>query len=180
MRAHATICTVDSCGRKIAVKPYCFMHFRRWKKHGDPLRGARPTQDPLKYRMLRTAEGKCVTEHIVIAERALGRPLPKGAQVHHVNENKLDNRPSNLVICPSAAYHNMLHMRTRAYDACGHADWRLCYWCKQYDKPENLRLISPSKGGLHPACQKEKNRRYKGDITIAKAHCEAHALGAGA
>lgn len=37
--------------------------------------------------------------HILVAEKALGRTLPKGAEVHHVNEDRADNRNTNLVIC---------------------------------------------------------------------------------
>ena len=53
-------------------------------------------------------------EHVAVAERALGKPLPLGAEIHHVNEDKSDNRPENLVICPNAKYHALLHMRMRA------------------------------------------------------------------
>lgn len=97
-------------------------------------------------------------EHIEVAERALGKPLPGGAQVHHVNEIKTDNRGCNLVICPSRAYHILLHYRTKAYDACGHADWCKCTYCKQYDDPNNLTRREPygarNRGVryLHKAC----------------------------
>lgn len=100
-------------------------------------------------------ENRNKTEHIEIAERILGRPLPKGAEVHHVNEIKTDNRNSNLVICPNRAYHAMLHRRTRAYNACGHADWFKCSICKKYDEPRNLSKINPERettGYRHSKC----------------------------
>ena len=60
------------------------------------------------------ASGGQVLEHIVIAERALGKPLPARAEVHHVNGDRADNRTSNLVICQDRAYHMLLHARARA------------------------------------------------------------------
>lgn len=55
-----------------------------------------------------------VREHILVAERALGKALPDGAVVHHVNGDKADNRPANLVICEDQAYHLLIEERTRA------------------------------------------------------------------
>lgn len=57
--------------------------------------------------------GRHVYEHLLIAELALGRPLPLGVEVHHVNEDKTDNRRCNLVLCENRAYHMLLHDRTR-------------------------------------------------------------------
>ena len=53
-----------------------------------------------------------IREHIIIAEKALGKHLPTGAVVHHWGA-KDDNFGGNLVICPNRAYHNFLHKRIR-------------------------------------------------------------------
>lgn len=60
-----------------------------------------------------------VYEHVLMGERALGRPLkyygpsdPRNEIVHHVNEIKADNRNKNFVIC-TEKYHKGLHMRLR-------------------------------------------------------------------
>lgn len=98
-------------------------------------------------------------QHVAIAEAALGKPLPRGAEVHHVDENPANNAPGNLVICPSAAYHKLLHQRQRAFDACGHYDWRRCTFCKTYDKPENLSMNR--KQAWHRECMAASKRKNK-------------------
>lgn len=70
--------------------------------------------------------------HICIAERLLGRPLPKGAQVHHFDGDGHNNAPANLVLCPDQAYHQLLHVRQRVKAAGGDPNTqRICVYCKQ-------------------------------------------------
>lgn len=94
-----------------------------------------------------------VYEHILIAEKALGKYLPPKAIVHH-------HTPEQLVVGENQGYHMLIHQRQRALEACGHADWLKCPFCKQYDDPKNLR-IGKNKAGRHPKCASDyaKKRR---------------------
>lgn len=68
---------------------------------------------PGRYRRQGTSRGR-VGHHVLVAERALGKHLPKGAIVHHVDGDTRNNTPSNLVICQNQAYHCLLHKLARA------------------------------------------------------------------
>ncbi len=62
----------------------------------------------------RAGKNNYIYEHVLVAEKALGRYLPDGVEIHHVNEIKHDNRGCNLVICENLDYHRLLHRRMRA------------------------------------------------------------------
>jgi hypothetical protein len=93
-----------------------------------------------------------VRTHILIAEKALDKPLPSDAVIHHVNGSK-DN--GQLVVCQDQNYHMLLHRRKKAIDACGHASWRKCWICKAYDNPINLVFCK------HNIYHKECARKYE-------------------
>ena len=48
--------------------------------------------------------------------------------------------------------------RTIAYRECGHAAWRKCGVCKEYDAVEHL-VRKTSGGHVHPACRAEQDRQ---------------------
>lgn len=96
-----------------------------------------------------------VFEHIKIVAAALGRPIPKGAHVHHANGVKSDNSRGNLVLCPDAAYHKLLHQRMRAKEATGNPRSRKCKYCKQWGTPENLVMQAKP---YHPVCSAKFQR----------------------
>jgi hypothetical protein len=56
-----------------------------------------------------------------------------------------------VVICQNQGFHLLIHQRTRAFIASGHATWRKCIFCKQYDSPKNMVLISTR--ALHRDCE---------------------------
>lgn len=68
--------------------------------------------------------------HVLRAEKALGKPLPRGAVVHHADGSKANDAP--LVICQDSAYHNFLHKLLRVKRAGGdpHRD-RICTSCRR-------------------------------------------------
>lgn len=93
-----------------------------------------------------------VQHHVWVVEEALGKPLPPGAEVHHVDGRGNNNINSNLVACQDKAYHMLLEQRTRAYNATGHASWLRCPYCKTYDNPSNLYVKSDGVHARHPSC----------------------------
>ncbi len=64
------------------------------------------------YKMIRSPERSSrnpyTAEHIVVAEKKLGRKIVMGEHVHHLNGNKADNSPENLLVC-TASQHRTLH-----------------------------------------------------------------------
>jgi hypothetical protein len=96
----------------------------------------------------RQKEGHKSYDHVFLVEKAAGRKMKQGEEVHHVDGNGRNNSPDNLVACPDRAYHCLLHRRTEALVACGNANWRKCRFCQQYDNPKNL-YISPNDRCVH-------------------------------
>mgnify|MGYP000272871293 CR=1 FL=1 len=154
------ICGIENCGRPVHCRSLCAMHYQRLRKRGDPTkkvnRPAGAGTPHIDGYWAHEIEGRVVLAHVLIAERALGRRLPRGAQVHHVDEDRMNNDPGNLVVCPSASYHQLLHTRQRALAACGHADWLRCSICHRWSPPTEITLYRPSGNRWHPACWRVK------------------------
>ena len=107
-----SICIVEGCGYRTEKSAYCMRHYQMLKHRGSTedlkaRNGESRYIDANGYVRI----GSKTYEHIAVAERVLGKPLPPGAVVHHINQDRTDNRPENLVICPSHAYHRLIHHR---------------------------------------------------------------------
>ncbi len=108
--------------------------------------------------------GRRAGEHILVAEKAFGGPLPDGVVIHHVNGDGLDNRPENLVICENQKYHVLLHQRERALKESGNANWLKCVYCKNYDDQSRLYVKKDRRQGHHRNCEAKykRDRRHAG------------------
>ena len=113
------------------------------------------------YRHKNIHAGSSITLHKYIVESVIGRELPNGAEIHHVDGDGLNNAHSNLVVCPDRAYHALLHRRAKAIDACGNANWLPCMYCKKYCDPSQMTLYTPKDQRTPKAQHRECNRDYK-------------------
>jgi hypothetical protein len=112
----------------------------------------------------------CVYEHILKAEKALGKPLPKGVEIHHVDENRRNNVNSNLVVCQDRAYHKLLHARARLIRlGCIPGKEYPCCVCKRILPLENYLRNSRNKSfGIQRACR-ECQKLYRHPKPQARA-----------
>jgi predicted nucleic acid-binding Zn ribbon protein len=88
------------------------------------------------------SEGKAYTKtkgrhtHRVVAERFIGRCLAPGEVVHHIDGDRLNNDPSNLMILNSQAEHARIHQFT---------EWLFKVWSKSWSlisSPEEAAHLS--------------------------------------
>jgi hypothetical protein len=60
------------------------------------------------YKVFIDAEGRERYVHVRVMEKKMGRDVPRGLVVHHINGDKGDNRPANLVAL-SPGVHGRVH-----------------------------------------------------------------------
>ena len=103
-----------------------------------------------------------VYNHILVVEDILGRHLDRRHPIHHVNEDKLDDSPHNLVVCEDKVYHHLLHRRTKALRECGDASAMKCVLCGEYTTKGSNTYYWVLKTGTERLCHKKcANKRRK-------------------
>ena len=93
----------------------CSEHMSKLNKEINVNRMTAAVREKLRKSRLNTGEGKSYPkyygahEHRIVAERMLGRPLKPGEVVHHIDFNKRNNDPSNLMVFENQKKHMEWH-----------------------------------------------------------------------
>ena len=118
-----TVC--DECGVEIKIPPSQFKrainHFCSRQCHMvfmnrelNPTRMTDEVREKIRNARLGTGESKSYEKtygkhtHRIVAEQKLGRKLEKGEIVHHIDGNKRNNNPDNLMVMTQSE-HARLH-----------------------------------------------------------------------
>lgn len=163
-------CQIEGCTRRYTCKGYCNTHYYYWRRKGVPetdkskaqiAKYGKGTLTPDGYRLL-SKDGRRIKEHRWVLEQHLGRKLESWEHIHHINENKLDNRVENLKIVTNSEHRREHRITPDEEKSCSR-----CHKVKTLDNFA-FRLNSPNMqmrlrfyDSWCKDCKNEVNRIYK-------------------
>ena len=110
-------------------------------------------------------------ESRLVAEKALGKQLPFGVEIHHVDGDNLNNAAKNLVICQDKAYHKLLHWRERVIDRGENPNiGQFCNRCHKFLRFEAFNISRANKHtGRCNRCRECSREYWQVYVVTAKA-----------
>ena len=111
-----------------------------------------------------------VYEHYVVAEQKLGRYLQDKETVHHIDGNKTNNDPDNLIVFATSADHSGCHAGAEIYekDNIWYAKIRTankrCEYCNGIFKPNHMNQRFCSRECVSQQKIKEHKMTYDIDL----------------
>lgn len=126
-------CLADFSNKKInptryfELKDYTNMsaHLSELNRNLNPTKMTKEMRAIMRKVRLGTGEGKTYTKyygrsaHRVVAEQILGRKLKKNEVVHHIDGNRRNNDPANLMVFSSSSDHMRYHAQIRKFFESG-------------------------------------------------------------
>ena len=125
------------------------------------------------YRMI-LVDGRLVYEHRVIWEKVHG-PIPEGMHIHHVNEDRLDNRIENLRLVDPAT-HSRIHSGHELRDG---EWWKRCVDCNELKPPAAFSPTGPRtrQSRCRPcAARLRSEQRHRANPNMGRCVQHVHAL----
>lgn len=104
------VCRVSECNLPTLAKGLCMNHYALNKHNGAPITVKKYVGWYIKdgYRYVHVGNRHYEPEHRVVMEKFLGRKLLPEEQVHHIDNNPLNNSIGNLQIL-SRSEHALIH-----------------------------------------------------------------------
>jgi hypothetical protein len=99
-----------------------------------------------------------VKEHLLVLEKAFGRPILKTEVIHHIDGNRQNNLVGNLILFKTNSMHVGFHNRLKAFNESGNYEWRKCVICNQYD--DSMVMVKQNKNLVHRECKNKYQRDW--------------------